>query len=122
MNKKVLLIASLIGGFSVLIGAVGAHFLESHLIRLNRVETFDIAVRYQFYHVFLLFVIAIIYDSVSEKKIFYSLFFCLTGVFLFSGSLYLLSLTNNTFFAGITPFGGASLILSWLFLFFSIRR
>ena len=52
MKKKILLTASFLGAISVLIGAMGAHVFEDYLISVDRDQTFEIAVRYQFYHVF----------------------------------------------------------------------
>ena len=51
MKRNILLVASVLGALSVLIGAMGAHFFEDYLISIDRVETFQTAIRYQFYHI-----------------------------------------------------------------------
>tara|TARA_Y100000589_G_scaffold182120_1_gene172442 strand:- start:3145 stop:3516 length:372 start_codon:yes stop_codon:yes gene_type:complete len=114
MKKKILLLASILGFFSVLLGALGSHFLEAHLVSLDRVDTFESAVRYQFYHVLLLFIIGLLYNQENFLK--YSFYFTFYGIILFSGSLYLLSLTDISFYGMITPIGGLLLLFGWFFI------
>ena len=114
MKKKILLLASILGFFSVLFGALGSHFLEAHLVSLDRVGTFESAVRYQFYHVLLLFIIGLLYNQENFLK--YSFYFTFYGIILFSGSLYLLSLTDISFYGMITPIGGLLLLFGWFFI------
>lgn len=120
MKKKILLTASFLGALSVLIGAMGAHFIEDYLIYSDRVDTFETAVKYQFYHIFLLFFLAFFLDLSQQKMIKYAFYCCLLGIILFSGSLYLLCWTNNSIFGMITPIGGLLLVVSWLLFFISI--
>ncbi|MAQ70105.1 MAG: hypothetical protein CMD23_03310 [Flavobacteriales bacterium] len=120
MKRKILLISAILGALSVLIGAMGAHFLEDYLISIDRVATYETAVKYQFYHVFFLLSLAISLDFCQQSIIKYAFYSCLLGVFLFSGSLYLLCGTNNSIFGMITPIGGLLLVASWLLFFISI--
>ena len=122
MKKTILLTATTLGAISVIIGAMGSHLFENYLISVDRLETFETSVRYQFYHIFLLLAIGIIYNTYNQQLLIYAFYFCLTGFLLFCGSLYLLCLTDNSMFGIITPLGGISFILSWLFVFFSIKR
>lgn len=122
MKKTILLTATLLGLISVLIGAFGSHSIKDYLIGIERVNTFEISVRYQFYHVFFLLILGLSYDLFDSLFIKYAFFSCLLGVILFSGSLYVLCLTNNSFFGIITPFGGISLVIAWAFFFISIIR
>jgi len=121
MRKIILYIASILGVLSIVFGAFGAHLLEDHLTP-ERLQTFEIGVRYQFYHVFFLFALALSYDYCNQLFVKYAFLTCLIGLILFSGSLYVLCLTNNNFFGIITPFGGVCLIFSWAFFFISIIR
>ena len=121
MKRIIIYTASLLGALSIVLGAFGAHYLEDFLIQNNVTETFETAVRYQFYHVFLLLIIFILYDSYNSHILKYAFYFCVFGILLFSGSLYFLCITNNAIFGIITPFGGLSLIFSWLCLFLSVK-
>ena len=121
MRKHILVLASFLGAISVLIGAMGTHIFEEYLISLDRLETFEISIKYQFYHVFLLLVLGLCYNQFNKKFIKASFFFVLLGFLLFCGSLYLLCFTDNSFFGLFTPLGGLSFICAWLCLLFSIR-
>ena len=121
MKKSIFFTASFLGAFSIAIGAFGAHIFEDYLIRLDRIETFETAVRYQFYHTFFLITLGLCYDIFDAKMLRYAFYFVLIGIFLFSGSLYLICLTNNNFLGAITPFGGLSLIVAWFCLFLSVK-
>ncbi|MBF25195.1 MAG: hypothetical protein CMP49_01575 [Flavobacteriales bacterium] len=122
MKKIILLTASVLGFFSVIIGAFGAHFFEEILILNKRLDTFDTASKYHFYHVFLLLFLGVFYDINNKRYMNFAFYFCLIGILLFSGSLYILCYTNNSFFAVITPIGGLCFIFSWFMLFVSIIK
>ena len=64
----------------------------------------------------------ILYRSYSKLFIQYAFYSCIAGIFLFSGSLYLLCLTNNPIWGMITPIGGVLLILSWILMLLSIKQ
>jgi len=121
MEKKILITASLFGFLSLLIGAFGAHGLQQTLDSFGRTETFSTAIDYQFYHVFLLFFFGIFYKK-NPRIISAGFYSCIVGIFLFSGSLYVLCLTNNPFWGMVTPFGGFFLMISWLLLLFSLKK
>lgn len=104
------------------LGAFGAHALKSILLQNNRVETYELAVRYHFYHTFALLSISIFMDRLSTRWLGYAAVSMLIGVVLFSGSLYALALLNETAFAIATPFGGVFLIVGWGILFYSGLR
>ena len=115
-QQRTLLAGAILGGIGVALGAFGAHALKSMLMQTGRLETFELAVRYEFYHAFALLVTGLLQLSNTSKFLRTSAMFFLSGSILFSGSLYLLCFTNSTVFAMATPFGGALLILGWLFL------
>lgn len=117
MNQKNNLVAgALFGLLGVALGAFGAHALKPMLIEAGRFDTYELAVRYQFYHAFALLAVGILQHYLSAKYFKISGLFFLSGTVLFSGSLYLLCFTNTTAFAMVTPFGGVLLIFGWLFL------
>jgi uncharacterized membrane protein YgdD (TMEM256/DUF423 family) len=102
------LIGSLAALLGVAAGAFGAHALKSH-IGADRMEIFEVAVRYQMYHA-----IGLIFAGILAAQRAGWCFFA--GTLLFSGSLYLLVLTDYRWLGAITPFGGALFLLGWLLL------
>jgi uncharacterized membrane protein YgdD (TMEM256/DUF423 family) len=111
-NSQATRIAALMGFLAVGLGAFGAHLLKSILVQNHTLETWNTAVFYHFIHAIMLFVLA------GRNPLLKGPWFSfLIGIGLFSGSLYLLALTNIHWLAAITPFGGISLIVGWLWLF-----
>ncbi len=89
-------------------GAFGAHSLRGHL-PAEMLTVFETGVKYQIYHSIALLVVAILVD---KKRFFkYAGIFYIAGIFLFSGSLYVLALTNTASFGIATPFGGMSFLI-----------
>ena len=122
MKKNVLITAGILGMFTVAIGAFGAHGLKDLLIANERVETFETAVKYQFYHTLALFGLGILMLTYESKYFSYAAYSMLAGILVFSGSLYVMCLTNITILGAITPFGGLLFILGWLFLVLGVSK
>jgi uncharacterized membrane protein YgdD (TMEM256/DUF423 family) len=117
MNQRTsLLTGALFGLLGVALGAFGAHALKDMLTASGRLDTYELAVRYQFYHAFALLAVGILQHYLISKYLKIASNFFLSGTLLFSGSLYLLCFTNSTAFAMATPFGGVLLIFGWVFL------
>ena len=119
MNKKILITGSILGALAVILGAFAAHGLEKSISK-DAIETFQVGVRYQMYHAFLLLLVgnssSIKIDT--KKKIY---FLVILGVLLFSGSIYSLATNELTGFdfksiGFVTPIGGFLLIISWLIM------
>ncbi len=127
MHKGFLMTATLLGALSVALGAFGAHGLKK-LVPPETITTFETGVRYQFYHVFALLAVAILYDKFSADWMRYAGICFIVGIILFSGSLYILTTlkaTNTVGLSGIgaiTPFGGLFLIAGWVAMFVSIMK
>lgn len=121
MNKyRIGLILTAVAGFlAVAIGAFGAHALKSLLTENNRLDTFELASRYHFYHTLVLLGISLLLKQNHSKRFFLSLVFIVTGMILFSGSLYILAITNYTPIAMITPVGGLFLLAGWAVLLYA---
>ena len=125
MNKKILISASILGMLAVVLGAFAAHGLENKVTE-DAIETFQTGVRYQMYHALvLLFVAQTSYLRINVKK--GVLYLVITGVLLFSGSIYGLATNALTSFdfksiAFITPIGGLLLILSWIVMLISFVK
>src|SRR5688572_26637630 len=97
-QQKTLLAGAILGGLGVALGAFGAHALKNILISTGRLDTFELAVRYEFYHAFALLFIGVLQQFLSSKYLKTAALFFLSGTILFSGSLFLFCLTNNTLF------------------------
>ncbi len=121
-GRQLIILASLSAMLAVAFGAVGSHALREVLESQGRMQTYQTAVDYHFYHSLGLFLAGILFHLFPVKSIFWSGVVMLAGTIFFSGSLYAFSLTNNTFFAYITPFGGVLLIFSWLTLAYGLTR
>ena len=120
MKLNFLLLASIAGMLAVSAGALGAHLLES-LIEPARLDAFETAVRYLFYHVFGLLAIHILDPYGKRAVLRRSGYFFLAGMVCFSGSLFILSTQeisgiNAAFLGPVTPAGGLLLIIGWLHL------
>lgn len=120
MNKRILITASLLGAIAVILGAFGAHGLKK-VLDGGDLEIWIKGVEYQFYHVFALLYLS---QLKSESKFLKPAYYFFTfGVFLFSGSLYLLATRTvldsgfTDYIGPITPIGGLLLILGWFSLF-----
>jgi uncharacterized membrane protein YgdD (TMEM256/DUF423 family) len=110
------------GGLAVAIGAFGAHALKPFLEAAGRADTFEIAVRYHFYHALALLACAAISDDSETRFSRYSGLCFLLGIFIFSGSLYTLCFSGLRILGAVTPIGGVFLILGWIFLFVGIYK
>ena len=110
---------------SVVFGAFGAHTLKS-MVSEEALTTFEVGVRYQMYHALGLLFIGMSHflTRAVQKPVF--IFFTL-GIFLFSGSIYLLSLNAVLPFDArvigfVTPLGGTCFIIGWLYFLFKIIK
>ena len=127
MNRNFLVTAALLGALTVAIGAFGAHGLKQ-VVSPESLSVFETAVRYQFYHVFALLAVAILYKENPGKLLLWSGYLFIIGIILFSGSLYLLTFmkaANKVGMEGIgmiTPFGGLFFIGGWFLMAISFLR
>ncbi len=125
MDKKIIKTAAILGFIAIAFGAFGAHRLKK-MVGVLELNTFETGVRYQMYHaLFLLFVGTTNIISESAKKVIYLT--TLSGILLFSGSLYLLALNNFLPFnfkpfGFVTPIGGLLFLTAWFWLFVNFYR
>lgn len=113
MAKLFITLASLSGMLAVAFGAFGAHALKSRLDEYA-LGVYQTAVQYHFYHSLALLAVGVIALSQPQAVLLKSsgwLFFL--GILIFSGSLYLLSLTGVKWLGAITPLGGLAFIAGW---------
>ena len=121
MIKIVLSCAAFSVMMSVMLGAFAAHGLKSKLSE-NLLNTFQTGVQYQMYHSLALILLVILYRQIPQSLLLYSAGFMLAGIILFSGSLYMLALTQIKWFGPITPIGGVCFIVGWALLIASALK
>jgi len=123
MNTKAFLIAgSIIMALAVAFGAFGAHVVRD-MLTPERFEVYQTAVEYQFYHglgLLLAGVISIHIPGSAWLK--WSGLMFIGGVLIFSGSLYLLTLSDTGWLGAITPAGGFAFIAGWVFLAIAVTK
>jgi uncharacterized membrane protein YgdD (TMEM256/DUF423 family) len=105
-------IAALSGFLAVLLGALGSHALRTRLDASATMPFWQTAAQYHLAHSVVLLVLAG-WRSLPRLS-FYLIFY---GMILFSGSLYLLALSNARWLGLITPLGGFGMLFGWLALF-----
>jgi uncharacterized membrane protein YgdD (TMEM256/DUF423 family) len=115
--RTALLTGAAICGLGVVIGAFGAHALNATLERNGRIDTFELAVRYLFYHGFAIIICGLLLRHQAIKIISFAAATFLIGIVFFSGSLFILCLTNVRSFGAITPIGGLLFIVGWVCVF-----
>ncbi len=122
MEKKFFALGAFFAGLAVATGSYGAHGLQK-LVPIERVATWQKAVRYEMYHAFaLIFVAWAITQWIDQAKTLkVAGWSFVAGIVLFSGSVYIRVFTGDlqteytTFFnpAYITPLGGVLMIVGW---------
>ncbi len=118
MQKKIFFTASVLGFFAVFMGAFGAHALN---LEQSANDIYKTASSYHFYSVFLIFAIGLLENFLKFKYYKIAFFFSFFGVIIFSGSLYLLSITNIKWLGAITPIGGLFFAFSFIALYLGFK-
>jgi uncharacterized membrane protein YgdD (TMEM256/DUF423 family) len=127
MDKQFLSISFILGAIAVAFGAFGAHALRE-MVDEKAIQTWQTAVQYHFYHLFAIALTGILLKegvNVWYKRAGY---FFITGILVFSGSLYIMTLlkatgaTSVNWLGAITPIGGVCFIAGWLFLLLGVRK
>jgi len=121
MHRSFLIGAAALSGLAIILGAFGAHGLKQ-IVPADSVSTFETGVRYHFYHSIALLITGMLFEKFRNKWVKYAGYGFITGIILFSGSLYLLTFlkaTNSVGLTGIgvlTPVGGLFFIAGWISL------
>ncbi len=111
-------IAAFIG---VALGAFGAHSLRTKLTP-EMLNIFEVGVRYQMYHAMGLIAVAWAITRWPEINLNAAGWAFIVGIVIFSGSLYLLSITDTRWLGAITPIGGLAFLIGWAILIWSVAR
>lgn len=127
MHKGFIATGAVLAALAVAAGAFGAHGLRQ-IVTAETLQTFQTGVQYQVYHAFAAILTGVIFRDFPGKIIVWAGRFFVTGIILFSGSLYTLVALKATSTVGlsgigmITPFGGLFFITGWLLLFLAVMR
>jgi len=113
-DKRWIATGSFLAFLAVLAGAFGAHGLKTRL-EPEALDIYQVAVRYQMYHSLALILVGVLSYHTSSKLTAAAWAF-LSGIVIFSGSLYLLALTGLRWLGAVTPLGGVAFLIGWLIL------
>jgi uncharacterized membrane protein YgdD (TMEM256/DUF423 family) len=114
---KIFIILGAINAFlAVALGAFGAHGLEGKL-EPKYLETWKTGVTYQMFHATGLLIIGVILGKLPANSLLsWSGWLMFIGIILFSGSLYVLSVTKISILGAVTPLGGVAFLAAWILL------
>ncbi|HXV78272.1 MAG TPA: DUF423 domain-containing protein [Candidatus Binatia bacterium] len=121
MDRFFFVAGSLLAFLAVALGAFAAHALKDRL-SADMLAIFEVGVRYQMYHALALLAVAWATSRWPESTAGAAGWFFLAGIVVFSGSLYVISLTEMRWLGAITPIGGVAFLLGWLFLAWAAWR
>ncbi len=114
MNTRLFIIIAAINMFIAIgAGAFGAHGLK-RILSADMLAVWHTAVTYQIAHALGLFIVTLLSYKLATPLLSWSAYLMLGGIILFSGSLYILSLTGLRPLGAITPIGGVLFMVSWL--------
>ena len=122
MAKLFITLASISGMLAVTLGAFGAHALKGRLDDYSR-GVFETAVQYHFYHTLALLAVGILLLQQPQLiQLQWSGWAFFIGIIIFSGSLYVMTLTGARWLGAITPVGGVAFIIGWLMLALGVSK
>ena len=111
--RTVFALGALLAALAVAAGAFGAHALRARLAP-ERLDTYEIAVRYQLYHALALLVLGVAMERWPAAGLHLPAWLFLAGIAVFGGTLYTLALGGPRWLGAVTPVGGVCLIAGWL--------
>jgi uncharacterized membrane protein YgdD (TMEM256/DUF423 family) len=109
---KIIALGAIMAGIGVALGAFGAHGLKAR-VSPEMLTIYETAVTYQFYHCFALIVLGLVALRVGDQWVMATAVAFFVGILVFSGSLYLMVLTDSRWLGAITPLGGLSFLVGW---------
>ena len=121
MDRVFFGLGSVLALLSVAAGAFGAHSLRGRLTP-EALGSFEVGARYHMYHALALLAVAWAGTRWPGGAVTAAGWLFLAGTVVFSGSLYLLSLTGQRWLGAITPFGGVAFLLGWLMLAWNVWK
>ena len=119
MSRLFLVLGALAGGLAVALGAFSAHSIT---VSPERLDTFQVGVQYQMVHALALVVVSWASASWPGKYVHAAGYFFVAGIILFSGSLYVLVLTDTPWLGAVSAAGGTAFIVGWALLAWGVYR
>lgn len=127
---KIISVGAVLGALGVILGAFGAHGLESSIKdwgldateQAKRLHNWEVAVRYHMYHALAIVAVGLAAMQRPSKTLSWSAGLFTVGVLIFSGCLYVLVLSGIKKLGAIVPIGGTSLIVGWVLLAIAAAR
>jgi uncharacterized membrane protein YgdD (TMEM256/DUF423 family) len=122
MNERALIITAAANMFiAVAAGAFGAHGLKN-ILSPDMLTIWHTAVTYQMVHALGLFIIALLLPRMASGLLGWAGILMLAGIVIFSGSLYVLSVTGIRVLGAITPIGGVAFLTAWALILMAAYR
>jgi uncharacterized membrane protein YgdD (TMEM256/DUF423 family) len=120
--KVFLLLGSIFAFIAIALGAFGAHGLEGKISERS-LQIWKTAVQYQMFQTGGLFIIAFLIDKFgSTTQLTWAGWMSVIGIVLFSGSLYILSVSGIKILGAITPLGGLAFLISWILVGLAVMK
>jgi uncharacterized membrane protein YgdD (TMEM256/DUF423 family) len=114
--KTFIIIGAINAFLSVALGAFGAHALEGKISQ-KYIDTWNTGVLYQMFHSIGILIVGVLAGNIAASSMLnWSGWLMLIGIVLFSGSLYVLSLSGIKVLGAITPLGGVAFLIAWVLL------
>lgn len=113
-----IIVGAVNAAIAVAFGAFGAHALKDRLSE-HYLAIWETAVQYQMFHAIALLAVGILMSSSllgPSTQLSWAGYLILAGIIIFSGSLYVLSLSGIGVLGAITPIGGVAFIVGWIML------
>jgi uncharacterized membrane protein YgdD (TMEM256/DUF423 family) len=121
MDRLFFVAGALFAFFAVALGAFAAHGLKTRLAP-DMLAIFETGVRYHMYHALALLGVAWATSHWPESKVYMAGWAFIFGIIVFSGSLYILSITGIRWLGAITPIGGVGFLIGWILLVWAVWR
>jgi uncharacterized membrane protein YgdD (TMEM256/DUF423 family) len=117
VSSKIVRAGAIFGCLSVVIGAFGAHALKATLAANQMQQVYETGVQYHAIHALAMIACGILLALRPDSRKFRTAAILFgTGIVLFSGSLYVLAVTNTKLLGIITPLGGVCFIAGWIYM------
>jgi uncharacterized membrane protein YgdD (TMEM256/DUF423 family) len=114
--KTFIIIGAINAFLSVALGAFGAHALEGKISQ-KYIDTWNTGVLYQMFHSIGILIVGVLAGNIAASSLLnWSGWLMLIGIILFSGSLYILSISGIKVLGAITPLGGVAFLIAWVLL------
>ena len=122
LSRQFLILASILLALAVVVGAFGAHIIQD-MVTEERFAVYQTGVQYHFYHALGLMMIGLAAMHMAQNKLLrWSGYSMILGIIIFSGSLYLLTITDTGWLGAITPIGGLTFIAGWILFTLAVTR